>query len=107
MRLFLALLFITAATVAQAAPFYAGVWVADGMGCKDGLRITETEMFGLENRCQLTKPVQIRGIDGVLFDRVCAGEGDSYTDRLLMLNEEGGRLTMFTNGYTIIYDRCP
>ncbi len=107
MRVFIALFMMFFAAAAQAAPFYQGVWVADGMTCDNGLKITKARMFGLENQCVLEDPVAIRGLDGILFDRFCEGEGMKSKDRILFLNGSDGRLTIFNAGFTVIYDRCP
>lgn len=112
MRHILTALILTLATSVAAQPFYVGTWKYDGGTCVftegegTALRYTETEFWGTENRCQLTNPVQIRDLDGILFDLECWGEGTAYTERLLLLQEADGRLTTHNRGYTFTYERC-
>lgn len=100
------------AGVALAEPFYVGTWAYNGGSCStDGaeggaLRLSESTFWGLENKCEMTNPVEIRDMDGILFDMECWGEGTQYTYRFLVLQEYDGSLTTHGNGFTNTYQRC-
>lgn len=106
---------LSASTAAIGEPFYVGIWKNEYTRCSTSggegqpLRITETEFFGLENRCDLVNPKYLSdndGIDGVLFQRKCMGEGMEYTDSILFLKEYDNQLTTHSDGFTNTYSRC-
>lgn len=112
MRHILTALIFTLATPLLADPFYVGIWTYEGGNCDaprsegGALHVTATELWGTETHCQLTNPVNIRDLDGILFDLECMGEGDYFTERMLFLAENDGRLTRHSRGYTNTYERC-
>lgn len=86
---------------------YDGLYVPEGMNwsCRadqlgmDGgaLAFRGDELVGVENYCKLTQPTQVRGMNAVLFDAVCSGEGEEYTERVMLMPH-------FQNGIYIIRD---
>ena len=70
------------------------------------MRISGTTIFGYESRCELTNPVNIRGMSGQLFDLVCSGEGEEWTTRGLILLNQDGTLVYSHDGWTSILHRC-
>ena len=100
------------AGAALSEPFYVGDWAYPGGSCvfdhsaSGSVRFSETTFWGVETKCDLTNPVEIRDMDGILFDLVCLGEGMQYTERMLLLQEYDGRLTTHSGGYTNTYTPC-
>ena len=97
---------------AFAQSFYVGDWAYPGGSCvfdhsaSGAIRFSETTFWGTETECDLTNPVKIRDMDGILFDAVCEGEGMKYTERMLLLQEYNGSLTTHSGGYTNTYTPC-
>jgi hypothetical protein len=58
------------------------------LGVMDGL------LHGAGNVCELTKPTQVRGMNAVLYDAVCDGEGTPFTIRMMLMTTESGILVM-------------
>ena len=52
--------------------------------------IRDSIYTGVENQCRLTNPVQVTGMDAVLYDAECAGEGETYSYRLMLMRLPDG-----------------
>jgi hypothetical protein len=97
---------------AFAQSFFVGDWAYPGGSCvfdhsaSGAIRFSESAFWGTETECELTNPVEIRDMDGILFDMVCWGEGIQYTERMLILHENDGGLTIHSRGYTSTYTLC-
>ncbi len=60
-----------------------------------------------ETACSLTDPVNIRDMDGAtLYDAVCEGEGEEWTQRVLLMPRHDGGLILVQSGVSASYDRC-
>ena len=112
-RILFAILFSTGLTgPALAQSFYVGDWAYPGGSCvydhsaSGAIRFSETTFWGAETECDLTNPVKIRDLDGILFDLACWGEGMQYTERMLLLKENDGGLTIYSRGYISTYTLC-
>jgi len=70
------------------------------------LRVADNVFHGVESQCAMTRPVNVRDMDGVLYDMVCTGEGEEWTSRALFLRAADGGLILVWNGYAFKYDRC-
>lgn len=112
MRLFLLLFFMASGAAAQ-ENFWVGIWHFPGGDCEmlqaDGgsIEFTVDEFYGLESHCSMQNPTEIRDMDGVLFDLTCMAEGYEENYRMLLLKEDGNRLTVHTRSSTRTYDLCP
>ena len=97
---------------ALAQSFYVGDWAYPGGSCvfdhsaSGVIRLSETTFWGTETKCDLTNPVEIRDMDGILFDLMCLGEGMEYTERMLLLQAYDGSLTTHSDGFTNTYTLC-
>ena len=60
---------------------------------------------GVESRCLLTNPVPVTGMDGTLYDADCAGEGETYSYRLMILRVPGG-LAVIEDGAVNLLTSC-
>ena len=71
------------------------------------LKIEDEILYGIENECRMTMPVDVRGMEAVLFDMDCAGGGVTWTDRAMLMTGADGGLILVWNGYAFAYDACP
>ncbi len=100
-------------TLAQSEP-YDGVYKqtanADcGLIGVDGgsLRIADNIFYGVEVECRMSNPTSVEGMDATLYDMQCFGEGETWTERaLLMPDADDSGLYMIWDGYAFRYDRC-
>ncbi len=99
------------------APNWTGIWTSDPEWCQYAeligghdpapIRITETEMTGLENSCSIT---EVRGNEQKQYWELtlsCSGEGEQYEDTaLLMLDGENTLWQWFGGGAPFKFMRC-
>ncbi|NOR63855.1 MAG: hypothetical protein GQ535_15370 [Rhodobacteraceae bacterium] len=91
---------------------FAGSWAHNPDSCNVTntdlipMRISDTSILFYESRCELTNPVNIRDMNGQLFDFVCTGEGEEWGARGLLLLNADGTLTYSSSDQTIILQRC-
>ncbi len=99
---------------AQAGPF-DGLYRPDGMeewDCQsigsDGgaLAVRDGVLYGVESACQLTDPVQVNGMSGVLYEAQCTREGETYSKRMMLMNVPEG-LAVIEDGFVNILRDCP
>lgn len=61
-----------------------------------------------ESTCRMTEPTLVRDMDGaVLFDFVCEGEGESWTERAFVQWSFEGGLILVRRGFAQMLPRCP
>lgn len=118
MRTLIAFVLATAAAAAPAlaGPFegtyYPGIALPGAWDCKsigmDGgaLAVQGDELIGVENRCTLTAPVEVRDMDAVLYDAQCAGEGETTSERVMLMRSTEG-LYVIRDGFVADWLRCP
>jgi hypothetical protein len=72
------------------------------------LRIAEGALHGVEATCEMTAPVDIVDMEATIYTMDCAGEGERWTERaILMEAAEGDAIFVIWNGYAFRYERCP
>ena len=72
------------------------------------LRIGEGVLQGVGSTCRMSQPVDVLDLDATLYEMACEGEGQSWTERaLLMKAAEGDAIFLAWRGYVFRYDRCP
>lgn len=103
----------TAPALGQTGPFQGGWTQGNPSACVYGrddvnyaMRIIGNTLQGLETQCQLANPTAIRDMSAMLFDARCFGEGEEWSNRLLMMIDTEGRLVTIANGYVATYQRC-
>ena len=69
-------------------------------------RIAGGVFSGLESECRLTNPTAIRGMSAVLFDAECSGEGQSWSYRILLMQDGRDHLIELQDGMALRYTRC-
>jgi hypothetical protein len=115
MRQSVALLALLAAAPAAAGP-YDGLYRPDypeteGWDCRSvgqdgGALAVQGDVFqGVENACRLTNPVPVTGMDAVLYDAVCAGEGETASYRLMLMRVPDG-LAVIEDGSVSFLKSC-
>lgn len=60
-----------------------------------------------ESACRLSNPSLLPGFDeGILYDASCAGEGETWKEKLLVMPALSGGLVVVTPGWASVYERC-
>lgn len=84
----------------------AGIWDCQIIGADGGaFAIFGDELFGLENQCKLANPVNITGMDAILYDATCSGEGFIESHRTMILRNDHG-VYVISNGYAADWKLC-
>lgn len=79
-----------------------------GTGEDVPVRIEGETIAFYESSCQMTNPVLVRDMDGaVLFDFVCTGEGEEWTERAFVQWSHDGGLILVWRGFARTLPRCP
>ncbi len=117
-RLFLCFALIATTSAAFATP-YEGVYrpasaAAQTWTCRsvdvgmDGgaVAIQGDRLRGVENNCLLTNPVDVRGMSATLYDAECSGEGETYTERLMLMKGYDGGVVVIRDGWASDWARC-
>lgn len=72
------------------------------------VRIAEGVFYGVETQCQMTRPVDVNGMDATLYTMECAADGQQWSERAMMMRTaDGAGLYMVWNGYVFVYGLCP
>ncbi len=53
--------------------------------CAGPSKIQNDQFSTCEDNCRLTKPTNVSGMDGSLYDVICEGDGGSSKERMLLL----------------------
>lgn len=69
------------------------------------LALRDDILYGVESQCQLTNPVAVNGMDAVLYDAQCAGEGMEYSYRLMILRLPEG-IALIQDGFVNPLKSC-
>ncbi len=60
-----------------------------------------------ESACRLSNPTVLTGFDdAVMYDASCAGEGETWKEKLLMMPALSGGLVVVSPGWATVYERC-
>ena len=96
---------------AVAAQDFSGFYTLGGCGAGvDGQILIPEDMSRIEffeSTCGLQWLGEIPGFGGAaLYDMTCAGEGETWTDRLLLMRAETGGLIMLRAGFVQEFAAC-
>jgi hypothetical protein len=81
-------------------------WDCQSVGQDGGaLSVQDDTFHGVENLCRLTNPVPVTGMDAILYDADCAGEGETYRYRMMLMRLPEG-LAVIEDGYVNVLKRC-
>lgn len=97
---------------ASAQSPYDGTWTyLDASSCRPGsdavVRVTGSEIRYYESLCRLSNPVPVRDMGATLYDADCAGEGETWQHRLMLMRTEEGQLLHLTPGRAQLLNACP
>lgn len=83
-----------------------------GFGCAESayaefqITIEGNKISFVETQCKLGDPVGIRDMaEATLYDAVCTGEGDTWTERMLVYETYDG-VALLSRGAARTYTRC-
>lgn len=76
--------------------------IGEGLGA---VGVVGGYLEGVENSCELTKPTNIRGMDAIVYDAICSGEGEQYTHRVMLMRHDSG-IYVIENGYSSKWRSC-
>jgi hypothetical protein len=71
------------------------------------LRIEDGVFYGAESECRMTNGLDVRGMDAMLYDMVCTGEGLTWQERAMVMRGADGGLILVWDGYAFAYPACP
>jgi hypothetical protein len=94
----------------QAAAAYDGRYgiCAVTMGEDVPVEIAGDVIRFYESECRMTNPVLVRDMPGaVLFDFVCSGEGETWTERAFVQRQMDGGLILVWRGQASQMPLCP
>ena len=114
MRHLVLMAMLHAAGAAQAGP-WDGLYrlAADAdcaqIGVEGGvLWIGQGVFHGVGMTCEMTRPVNVLGMDATLYTMECAGQDEVWTERAMIMHDaERDGIIMIWNGFAFRYDRCP
>ncbi len=85
---------------------WAEGWDCQTVGSDGGALSIKGDLFqGVENQCRLTNPVPVTGMDAMLYDAECAGEGETYSYRLMLMRTPDG-VALIEDGSVVPLKRC-
>ncbi len=84
---------------------YSG-WDCKNIGSDGGaLAIEGNVIFGVESACTLNNPVNVNGMNAVLYDAQCAGEGYEWSERVMLMETDRGVYNI-TDKFVAEWQRC-
>jgi len=115
--LFLSILFGFTATAQAENPAWVGIWTAEPEWCQWAhlvgshnpapIQITQTEVNGLENFCDVKSVDEIQPGGAWTLALDCSSEGDTYSDQTLLMLEDNDTLwRWFGAGAPVRFTRC-
>lgn len=70
------------------------------------IRISDKQVFFVESSCELANPMSLRDMpEGTLFDAACTGEGEAWTERMMIYATFNG-IAVLSRGAARTYSRC-
>jgi hypothetical protein len=66
-------------------------WDCKTIGQDGGaVAIRNGEIWGVESFCKIAKPVPVNGMDAVLYEAECGGEGYEWKERIMLMKADFG-----------------
>ena len=85
---------------------FAADWNCTDIGRDGGaLAIQDHKLIGVENYCELTDPVQVNRMNAILYNAMCAGEGMTYSERVMLMKNEHG-VYVIRDGFVLDLIHC-
>lgn len=71
------------------------------------LKIEGEIFYGVEMQCFMTNPVEIDGMQAMLYQMECSGRGQVWTERMMLMEDAvDDAIYMIWDGYAFRYPRC-
>jgi hypothetical protein len=112
MRIMIATTIALIATIANASQFDGKYRLNQHWDCKivgmDGgaIRISGTKFEEVESSCSMTRPTKVRDMDAVLYDLNCSGEGETWSERVMIMKQQNG-IAIIRRGSVGEWQLCP
>lgn len=72
-----------------------------------GMTLAGATITFYESACRLSNPGLLAGFDdAVMYDASCAGEGETWREKMLVMPALSGGLVVVTPGWANVYERC-
>ena len=85
-----------------------GSWDCATLGMDGGAVGVQGDMLhGVENACRMTDAFPIPGMDAMMFDLACSGEGMTYDGGKVILVPTQDGLGLVREGHVTTWLRCP
>ena len=82
-------------------------WDCKSIGMDGGaIEISGNTFAGVESTCSMTNPTRVRGMNAVLYDLNCSGEGETWSMRLMIMKQARG-IAIISNDSIGEWQRCP
>ncbi len=100
------------ANLANAGPFDGKyrlnkTWDCKNVGADGGaMRIGKGLFEAVDNTCKMSNPTKIRGMSGMLYDVECAGEGETFKERMLFIFQDHKLFILIDTGNST-WQICP
>ncbi|OUS33498.1 hypothetical protein A9Q94_19105 [Rhodobacterales bacterium 56_14_T64] len=75
-----------------------------GMG-GGAVAVRDGYLYGVESECELVNPTNVRGMNAVLYDAICTGEGEEYSYRVMMMRQDTG-IYLVQDGFVSDWRNC-
>jgi hypothetical protein len=86
---------------------WAENWDCASVGLDGGALAIEGDTFkGVENQCKLTNPMPVTGMDAILYDAECSGEGETVSYRMMVMRLPEG-VAIIEDGFINPLKLCP
>ena len=92
---------------------FDGLWRADpSSACvhtgEEGtaLKVEDETLYGGSTTCNMSNPVDVTGMQAVLYDMACKDEDDTFDGRAMFMNAADGGLLLIWDGYAFKYQAC-
>lgn len=89
-----------------AGPGFAN-WTCDTIGLDGGaFSIQGQQVVMVERWCELNAATPVRDMDAVLYDATCFSEGETSTERVMLMRRDEGGVYLVRNGSLVAWDIC-
>lgn len=83
-------------------------WDCGEIGRDGGaLAVEGNQLLGLESACTLSDGQAVSGFGAVLFQASCTGEGEVWSDEILLDRDEWGSLAVLRETGVTVWELCP
>ena len=100
---------VALAPLAAAAQGFDGTYaVGDCTAPGDGaMTLKGATITFYESACRLSNPAGLPGFeDAIMYDASCAGEGETWKEKMLMMPALTGGLVVVSPGWATVYEHC-